>query len=131
MQISWLKRLRLRSRFPPRRLSTRSRRSALRTSSTCRTHTRRVSWPCSQDRKSTRNSSHSQISYAVFCLKKKKTIVRGMNEQPRVAPAANANSVLPFVRGSEIHVLSNHVDWIYARLPNNLRGSGPAESAEA
>src|SRR2546430_8618624 len=29
------------------------------------------------DRKSTRlNSSHSQISYAVFCLKKKKTISR-------------------------------------------------------
>src|SRR5688572_31205377 len=29
------------------------------------------------DRKSTRlNSSHSQISYAVFCLKKKKTIKR-------------------------------------------------------
>src|SRR2546427_5552846 len=28
---------------------------------------------CPQDRKSTRlNSSHSQISYAVFCLKKKK-----------------------------------------------------------
>src|SRR2546430_16977430 len=28
---------------------------------------------CCQDRKSTRlNSSHSQISYAVFCLKKKK-----------------------------------------------------------
>src|SRR2546430_7893297 len=31
----------------------------------------------SQDRKSTRlNSSHSQISYAVFCLKKKKNIRR-------------------------------------------------------
>src|SRR2546430_11032016 len=30
----------------------------------------------SADRKSTRlNSSHSQISYAVFCLKKKKTIL--------------------------------------------------------
>src|SRR2546427_9604508 len=30
-----------------------------------------------QDRKSTRlNSSHSQISYAVFCLKKKKTTSR-------------------------------------------------------
>src|SRR2546430_2416584 len=30
--------------------------------------------PCCLDRKSTRlNSSHSQISYAVFCLKKKKT----------------------------------------------------------
>src|SRR5688572_32163989 len=32
-----------------------------------------VSDPASADRKSTRlNSSHSQISYAVFCLKKKK-----------------------------------------------------------
>src|SRR5256886_12847676 len=31
-------------------------------------------YPGHQDRKSTRlNSSHSQISYAVFCLKKKKT----------------------------------------------------------
>src|SRR5688572_31785990 len=30
-------------------------------------------WQRSEDRKSTRlNSSHSQISYAVFCLKKKK-----------------------------------------------------------
>src|SRR2546430_12823082 len=31
--------------------------------------------PLQQDRKSTRlNSSHSQISYAVFCLKKKKNL---------------------------------------------------------
>src|SRR2546430_17101929 len=31
--------------------------------------------PCGGDRKSTRlNSSHSQISYAVFCLKKKKEL---------------------------------------------------------
>src|SRR2546430_5926149 len=35
----------------------------------------RVCRTASRDRKSTRlNSSHSQISYAVFCLKKKKTI---------------------------------------------------------
>src|SRR5256886_10014160 len=35
------------------------------------------------DRKSTRlNSSHSQISYAVFCLKKKKPITGGM--APRI-----------------------------------------------
>src|SRR2546430_13649439 len=36
---------------------------------------RRRRWRrCQGDRKSTRlNSSHSQISYAVFCLKKKKT----------------------------------------------------------
>src|SRR2546430_2891339 len=33
-----------------------------------------------RDRKSTRlNSSHSQISYAVFCLKKKKNLVNVLN----------------------------------------------------
>src|SRR2546421_7591257 len=33
----------------------------------------RIAFPSPQDRKSTRlNSSHDQISYAVFCLKKKK-----------------------------------------------------------
>src|SRR5215469_18082879 len=33
----------------------------------------RRAWPGTQDRKSTRlNSSHVEISYAVFCLKKKK-----------------------------------------------------------
>src|SRR2546430_7005192 len=38
-----------------------------------------------QDRKSTRlNSSHSQISYAVFCLKKKKTTL---------VPIKNASSI--------------------------------------
>src|SRR5256886_11590191 len=37
-------------------------------------HKIRIRWICISDRKSTRlNSSHSQISYAVFCLKKKKT----------------------------------------------------------
>src|SRR3989475_9346138 len=35
-----------------------------------------VAYPCSRDRKSTRlNSSHSQISYAVFCLKKKQSLL--------------------------------------------------------
>src|SRR2546430_10891662 len=35
------------------------------------------------DRKSTRlNSSHSQISYAVFCLKKKKTTVSERSRSP-------------------------------------------------
>src|SRR5438270_4179529 len=34
-------------------------------------------WPKTADRKSTRlNSSHSQISYAVFCLKKKKNAIK-------------------------------------------------------
>src|SRR2546422_7117508 len=38
--------------------------------------------PCSIDRKSTRlNSSHGYISYAVFCLKKKKNTVRRLRTQ--------------------------------------------------
>src|SRR2546427_6001991 len=38
-----------------------------------------------RDRKSTRlNSSHSQISYAVFCLKKKKNVNRSCSADPRV-----------------------------------------------
>src|SRR2546430_4013214 len=43
-----------------------------------------VSWPAGKrsDRKSTRlNSSHSQISYAVFCLKKKKNRATSLTHQ--------------------------------------------------
>src|SRR2546427_10081558 len=39
---------------------------------------------CLEDRKSTRlNSSHSQISYAVFCLKKKKTTTNKSKSRSR------------------------------------------------
>src|SRR3712207_9190700 len=39
-------------------------------------HSLPVCWPTRKDRKSTRlNSSHANISYAVFCLKKKKKLV--------------------------------------------------------
>src|SRR2546430_8466576 len=45
-----------------------------------------------QDRKSTRlNSSHSQISYAVFCLKKKKTTpTDAIDSQPNAASLIHA-----------------------------------------
>src|SRR5712675_2583390 len=57
----------------PRRLGGRlSRRDRLR-GEQCRRRTRREDRPGRRDRKSTRlNSSHGYISYAVFCLKKKK-----------------------------------------------------------
>src|SRR5438034_7364630 len=46
-----------------------------------------------QDRKSTRlNSSHTVISYAVFCLKKKKkkkTMKRNMTKMKRTMPRTN------------------------------------------
>src|SRR5688572_31116980 len=42
-----------------------------------------------QDRKSTRlNSSHSQISYAVFCLKKKKSKPKVVQLDPKIQRAA-------------------------------------------
>src|SRR5256886_13655553 len=49
-------------------------------SSSVRTRSRGVSSIALLDRKSTRlNSSHSQISYAVFCLKKKKKQTNSLN----------------------------------------------------
>src|SRR2546430_12919374 len=46
------------------------------------------------DRKSTRlNSSHSQISYAVFCLKKKKTILAPPRRRV-VSPPVRSPSVI-------------------------------------
>src|SRR5256885_7749385 len=40
-------------------------------------------WACAPDRKSTRlNSSHLVISYAVFCLKKKKKNTNTLNSAP-------------------------------------------------
>src|SRR5256886_11166775 len=49
---------------------------------------------CRRDRKSTRlNSSHSQISYAVFCLKKKKTWRRSSKTCSNVSCILTAFSV--------------------------------------
>src|SRR5688572_31857130 len=46
------------------------------------TRPKRTAAPTAPDRKSTRlNSSHSQISYAVFCLKKKKQKHKTNHEQ--------------------------------------------------
>src|SRR2546430_12350347 len=51
-----------------------------------------------QDRKSTRlNSSHSQISYAVFCLKKKKAL------SVAPVPAPDRHSIRPTT-----HALAHH-----------------------
>jgi tetratricopeptide (TPR) repeat protein len=57
-------------------------------------------------------------------------IVTGKDVQARLATADTANSVLALPEGSEINVLSTRGDWIYAALPNSLRGWIPAKSAE-
>lgn len=58
-------------------------------------------------------------------------IVTDKGVEARVATADNANSVLALPPGSEIRVLSKRGDWIYAALPNNLRGWITAKSAES
>lgn len=57
-------------------------------------------------------------------------IVTGKNIEARLATADNANSVLALPPGSEIKVLSERGEWVYAALPNDLRGWIPAKSAE-
>ena len=57
-------------------------------------------------------------------------IVTGKNVQARLATADTANAVLALPPGSEVKILSTRGDWIYAALPNNLRGWIPANNAE-
>ena len=57
-------------------------------------------------------------------------IVTGKDVQARLATADTANSVLALPPGSEVKILSTRGDWIYASLPNNLRGWIPAKNAE-
>ncbi len=57
-------------------------------------------------------------------------IVTGNGVEARFATADNVNSVLALPPGSQIKILSTRGDWIYAALPNSLRGWLPAKSAE-
>ena len=73
--------------------------------------------------------------FAVECLEAgakgwSLAVVTGNGVEARLATADNANTVLALPPGSEIKILSARGDWIYAALPNNLRGWLPAKSAE-
>jgi tetratricopeptide (TPR) repeat protein len=57
-------------------------------------------------------------------------IVTGDKVEARLATADNANRVLTLPAGSEIKIVSQRGDWVYAVLPNNLRGWIPSNSAE-
>jgi len=73
--------------------------------------------------------------YAVYTLERGSNgsalaIVTGKDVQARLATADTANSVLALPPGSEVKILSTRGDWIYAALPNTLRGWIPAKNAE-
>src|SRR6266513_4744704 len=73
--------------------------------------------------------------YAIFTLERGSkgqalAVVTGKDVQARLATADTANSVLALPAGSEIKILSKRGDWIYAALPNNLRGWIQTKNAE-
>jgi len=57
-------------------------------------------------------------------------IVTGKDVEARLATADNAKSVLVLPAGSDIKILSERGDWIYAALPNDQRGWIPAANAQ-
>lgn len=74
-------------------------------------------------------------SYAVYLLEtgtrgRACAVVTANNIEARSATADNASTVLPLPPGSEIKVISTRGEWLYAILPNDLRGWIPASAAE-
>ena len=57
-------------------------------------------------------------------------IVTGKDIEARLATADNASSILTLPAGSEVSVLSQRGDWVYATLPNEQRGWIPARAVE-
>lgn len=57
-------------------------------------------------------------------------IVTAKDVEARVATADTANRVLTLPPGSEIKIVSERGDWVYATLPNNLKGWIRAKSAD-
>src|SRR5947208_2873709 len=70
------------------------------------------------------------FGHAILNYERALAIVTGKDVQARLATADTANSVLALPPGSEIKILSVRGDWVYAALPDNLRGWIPAKDAE-
>ena len=57
-------------------------------------------------------------------------IVTAKDIEARLATADSASSILTLPAGSEIRVLSERGEWVYAALPNDQRGWIPARAVE-
>jgi tetratricopeptide (TPR) repeat protein len=74
-------------------------------------------------------------AFAIFALENGTrgnalAVVTAKETEARLATADNAKSILLLPGGSEIKILSERGDWIYAALPNDQRGWIPSSSAE-
>lgn len=57
-------------------------------------------------------------------------VVTEKDAEARLAAADTAKSFMALPPGSEVNILSERGDWIYAELPNDQRGWIPASSAQ-
>src|SRR2546430_6325880 len=79
------------------------------------------------DRKSTRlNSSHSQISYAVFCLKKKKILLRPPQARPSPTPASRHACHLARVSDSALPLPTSPAASAFEQLSHPSYPLGPS-----
>ena len=72
----------------------------------------------------------SAVVYQIEKSRRSLAVVVAAEVQARLATADNAGSVLQLPPGSEVNILSRRGDWVYALLPNNLRGWLPSASVE-
>lgn len=71
------------------------------------------------------------LAYQIESSRRNLAVVTGSEVRARLATADNASSVLQLPPGSEVQILSHRGDWVYAALPNNLRGWLPSSSVES
>lgn len=57
-------------------------------------------------------------------------VVTGKDAEARLAAADTAKSFMALPAGSEVNILSERGDWIYAALPNDQKGWIPSSSAQ-
>src|SRR5437762_1043310 len=67
---------------------------------------------------------------AILNYERALAFAHGNDVQARLGTADTANSVLALPAGSEIKILSTRGDWMYAALPNDLRGWIQTKNAE-
>ena len=79
---------------------------------------------------STKLNAQPMVFDTHFMRRRALAIVTAKNTDARLATADNSGMVLTLPAGSEIKILSARGDWIYALLPNDLRGWMPAKNAE-
>ena len=71
------------------------------------------------------------VVYRIETTRSNLGVITGHDTRARLATADNASTVLQLPPGSEVQILSRRGEWMYAALPNNLKGWLPSSSVES